>query len=73
VKAGDLIQDTSDGSIGLVLSDPRPYSLQERAARVYHKNEKYAMVLWPSNEGTPVRMDMLAVKNGWVEIVDESR
>jgi hypothetical protein len=73
VKTGDLIRDTSDGSIGLVLSDICSYSLKERAARVYHKNEKYVMVYWPSNEGCPVKMDMSALHNGWVEVISESR
>ena len=73
MKVGDLIRDTTDGDIGIVVSEVRYYRTETKERRVYHPNEKYAMVLWPSNNGEPVRMDMLALKNGWVEVISESR
>ncbi len=73
MSPGDLVRDTYDGSIGLVMSEVCSYTLEQQTQRVYHKDAKYVMVLWPSNEGIPVQMEMLAVKNGWVEIINESR
>ena len=69
MKPGDLVRDTSDGDIGLVVSEVRAYSADTYERRVYHKDEKYAMVLWPSNYGEVVKMDLLSVKNGWVEVL----
>mgnify|MGYP003113526445 CR=1 FL=1 len=73
MKPGDLIRDTYDGSIGLVTSEVRSYTLEEQARRVYHKNAKYVMVLWPSNEGEPVKMDMQALDHAWVEKINDAR
>ena len=73
MRPGDLIRDNYDGSIGLVVSEVCSYTLEQQARRVYHSDAKYVMVLWPSNEGDPVQMDMLALKNGWVEKINDSR
>ena len=73
MKPGDLIRDTYDGSIGLVISKVCSYTLEQQAQRIYHPDAKYVMVLWPSNEGTPVQMDMLALNNGWVEKINDPR
>ena len=71
MRPGDLVRDTSDGDIGLVVSEVRAYGAEVSNRRVYHKDEKYAMVLWPSNNGEVVKMDLLSVKNGWVEVISE--
>ena len=65
MKLGDLIVDFGDGDIGLVMSEIRDNDVSFCG--------KHVMVLWPSNEGKPVQMDMRAVKNGWVEVISESR
>jgi len=63
VKIGDLIRDPADGEIGIVLTEPRSYSSYVKKGSV-----QFVMVHWPS-AGMPVKMDMDAVKNGWVEVV----
>jgi len=73
MKVGDLIRDTYDGSIGLVVSEVCSYTLEQQARRVYHSDAKYVMVLWPSNEGDPVQMDMVAIDRGYVEVISASR
>ena len=65
MKVGDLVRDFGDGDIGIIVSEVRSYPAPE--------GHKYVMVSWPSNNHEPVQMDLLAVKNGWVEIINESR
>lgn len=68
MQVGDLVRDPEDGSIGLVTSEVRSYNIREEGPA-----GEYVMVLWPSNEGEPVRMDMAAIKNGWAEVISENR
>tara|TARA_Y100000034_G_C6834941_1_gene377226 strand:+ start:183 stop:392 length:210 start_codon:yes stop_codon:yes gene_type:complete len=63
VKVGDLIMDFGDGEIGIVLTEPHSYNSYVKEGVV-----DFVMVHWPSQR-TPLRMDMDAVKNGWVEVV----
>ena len=73
MKPGDLVIDFGDGDIGIVVSEIRSYPAEVNDKRGYTSGHKYVMVSWPSNNHEPVQMDMLAVKNGWVEIINESR
>jgi hypothetical protein len=63
VKVGDLIRDNGDNDLGLVLSEPRSYNLGETGA-------EYVMVQW-SLYG-PQKMVLKAIREGWVEIVNEA-
>lgn len=67
MKVGDLIMDICDGELGIVLTESRSYSSYVERGTV-----RFVMVLWPSNRA-PVRMDVDAIKNGWVDIVSENR
>ena len=63
MKVGDLIMDFGDGEIGIVLTEPRSYSSYVKKGAV-----QFVMVHWPSQR-VPVRMDVDAYRNGWVDIV----
>ena len=67
MKVGDLIMDFGDGEIGIVLTEPRSYN-----SYVERGSVRFVMVQWPSQRA-PVRMDMDAYKNGWVDIVSKGK
>ena len=67
MKAGDLIRDTEDNEIGLVLSNVRSYSY----IREGYNNREYVLAKWPSYD-EPSRVVLDAVKNGWIEIVSKA-
>ena len=73
MKVGDLVRDFGDGDIGIIVSEVRSYPAEVNQKRAYPNGHNYVMVSWPSNNHEPVQMDLLAVKNGWVEIINESR
>lgn len=60
MKAGDLIRDTADGMIGLVLG---PGYISPTLRGVYTLS-----VLWFGVDG-PVELDAVAYEKGWVELV----
>ena len=63
-KPGDLVKDTSDDEIGLVLSNPEPWNSTNTAAKVY-------LIQWPS-VSYPIEMDDSALQNGWVVVVSRA-
>ena len=73
MKPGDLVKDSADGDIGIIVSELRSYPVEVNNKRAYPNGHKYVMVSWPANGHEPVQMDMLAIENGWVEIINESR
>ena len=66
MKVGDLIKDKGDGDLGLVLSEVRSYGTVEGP------DGEYVMVKWSLYE-SPQRLILTAVRNGWVEVISESR
>ena len=67
MKPGDLVMDVDDGDYGLVLSEVK------HAEPVAGDPWAYVDVLWPSNGGEPVKMDLKAVETGWVKVIDADR
>ena len=64
IPIGSLVRDVDQGDIGLIVGPPR-------VLREYSTVTQ--LVLWPSNSGEAVPMDLSAITNGWVEILSESR
>ena len=69
MKPGDLVMDVDDGDYGLVLSEGK----HARGAAPGIDPWAYVDVLWPSNGGEPVKMDLKAVETGWVKVIDADR
>ena len=65
LKPGDLIRDTADGDIGLVISEVRSYGTVEGP------DGQYVMVQWNLMRN-PQRFILSAVNKGFVEIVNEA-
>ena len=63
-KPGDLVRDTADDEIGLVLSHPQHWNSTNTAAKVY-------LIQWPS-VSYPIEMDDSALQNGWVVVVSRA-
>ena len=61
-KPGDLVRDTADDEIGLVLSNLEPES---------RGHENVYLIQWPS-VSYPIEMDDSALQNGWVVIVSRT-
>ncbi len=61
-KPGDLVKDTSDDEIGLVLSNLEPES---------RGHENVYLIQWPS-VSYPIEMDDSALQNGWVVVVSRA-
>ncbi len=61
-KQGDLVRDTADDEIVLVLSNLEPES--RGYANVY-------LIQWPS-VSYPIEMDDSALQNGWVVVVSRA-
>ena len=68
MQVGDLIEDLSDGDLGIVTSKVGSYNTIEGAAG------KYIWVKWNS-ANKPLKMTMTAIENGWVKVLslNESR
>ena len=66
LQPGDLIRDNGDNDLGLVLSEPRSYGLGEAGP-----DAEYVMVQW-SLYKSPQKMVLKAIREGWVEIVNEA-
>ena len=63
LKPGDLIRDTEDGMLGLVVTE---------AISIGQHGVEYVEVLW-EGQSEPRKVDLAVVKNRWIEAVDESR
>ena len=61
-KPGDLVRDTADDEIGLVLSNLEPES---------RGHENVYLIQWPS-VSYPIEMDDNALQNGWVVVVSRA-
>ena len=76
LQPGDLIRDTSDGELGLVLSHPRSCGPDyTRESYGYTRGEEYkefVLVNWPSYD-EPSRVVLEAVRKGWIEIISGDR
>ena len=60
-KPGDLVRDTADDEIGLVLGYPEDW---ESHGSAY-------LIQWPS-VSYPIEMDDSALQNGWVVVVSRA-
>ncbi len=63
MKAGDLIRDTADGIIGLILG-PGHISPAMRGVQTLS-------VQWATIDG-PTEIDVVALEKGWVELVSSA-
>ena len=63
-RPGDLVRDTADDEIGLVLSRRLDWNSTNIDAKVY-------LVQWPS-VSYPIEMDDSALQNGWVVVVSRA-
>lgn len=68
IPVGSLVRDTSQGDIGLIVGPLVEFATMARGYRC-----KTQLVLWPSNRGEPMPMDLEAVESGWIEVVSEAR
>ena len=62
IPIGSLVRDVDQGDIGLIVGLPR---------RVLHAGVTQ-LVLWPSNRGEALPMDLSAITAGWVEVLSEA-
>ena len=68
IPIGSLILDVDQGDIGLVVGPLVEFATMVRGYRC-----KTQLVLWPSNCGEPMPMDLEAIGNGWIEVISETR
>jgi len=52
------------GDIGIIVGP-----LEIVPDSLYVESYRTQLVLWPSNDGEPMPMDMEAIENGWVEVL----
>ncbi len=67
IPIGSLIRDTHQGDIGIVVG---PLEVLPLGGMGHCRTQ---LVLWPSNKGEPMEMDLSAVEQGWIEVISESR
>jgi hypothetical protein len=67
VPVGSLIRDVDQGDIGIIVGPLEEQSLGSLGLC------RVQLVLWPSNQGVPMDMDLSAIEAGWVEVISESR
>ena len=60
LKPGDLIRDTGDGMLGLVITEPIAFG---------HFGLECIEVLW-EGQSEPRKVDLAVVKNRWIEVVE---
>jgi len=68
VPVGSLVRDVDQGDIGIIVGPLEEMSLGAAAPFC-----RVQLVLWPSNQGVPMDMDLSAIESGWVEVISESR
>ena len=64
---GSLVRDVDQGDIGIIVG---PLVKQPLFGMGYCRTQ---LVLWPSNRGEAMEMDMSAIEQGWVEVLSEAR
>ncbi len=67
IPIGSLVRDVDQGDIGIIVGPLVTYPLFGMG---YCQTQ---LVLWPSNRGEAMEMDMSAIEQGWVEVLSESR
>ncbi len=68
IPIGSLVKDHADGSIGIIVGPLEEMSVGETAPLCRGQR-----VLWPSNDGVPMDMDLSVIKDGLIEVISESR
>ena len=66
IPIGSLVRDVDQGDIGVIVG-----ALVERT--LIHSPSRTQLVLWPSNRGEAMPMDLSAIESGWVEVLSEAR
>ena len=64
---GSLVRDVDQGDIGIIVG---ALVTQPLFGMGYCQTQ---LVLWPSNRGEAVEMDLSAIEQGWVEVLSEAR
>ena len=64
IPIGSLVRDVDQGDIGIIVGP-----LEIVPDSLYVESYRTQLVLWPSNDGEPMPMDMEAIENGWVEVL----
>jgi len=67
IPIGSLVRDVDQGDIGIIVG---PLVTQPLFGMGYCQTQ---LVLWPSNRGEAMEMDMSAIEQGWVEVLSEAR
>ena len=67
IPIGSLIRDVDQGDIGIVVGPLVEMPMFDLGSC------RTQLVLWPSNRGEAMEMDMSAIEQGWVEVISESR
>ncbi len=65
IPIGSLVRDVDQGDVGIIVG-----ALVERA--LIHSPSRTQLVLWPSNNGEAMPMDLSAITSGWVEVLSEA-
>ena len=64
MKPGDLIEDTSDNEIGLILGEGPTYSFKEGQVKT--------LKVWWNSISIPTEIDITALEKGHVRLVSEA-
>jgi hypothetical protein len=67
IPIGSLVRDVDQGDIGIIVGPLEIVPVADLGSC------RTQLVLWPSNDGEPMPMDMEAMENGWVEVISEGR
>ena len=67
IPIGSLVRDVDQGDIGIIVG---PLVTQPLFGMGYCQTQ---LVLWPSNRGEAMEMDLSAIEQGWVEVLSEAR
>jgi len=67
IPIGSLVRDVDQGDIGVIVG---PLVTQPLFGMGYCNTQ---LVLWPSNRGEAMEMDLSAIEQGWVEVLSEAR
>tara|TARA_Y100001938_G_scaffold129281_1_gene184000 strand:+ start:1996 stop:2187 length:192 start_codon:yes stop_codon:yes gene_type:complete len=59
------VRDTAQGDIGIIVG---PLVRQPLFGMGYCETQ---LILWPSNRGEAMEMDLSAIEEGWVEVISE--
>ena len=67
IPIGSLIRDVDQGDIGIVVGPLVEMPMFDLGSC------RTQLVLWPSNRGEAMEMDLSAVEQGWIEVLSEAR